>query len=374
MIEVREVRTKADLRAFISFPDKLYKDCPYYVPCLHMDEKNNLLEKSNPAYEYCETKILLAYKDGKLAGRVLGILNRAYNEKFGKKRVRFNRWDVIDDIEVAKALLTEVERWGAEKGMTEITGPIGFCDMDHQGLLVEGFEEKDLFITTYNYPYYAEHLDRLGYVKDVDWIEMQISMPEQLSPKIKKVSELLLKKHDLHLMQFTKIKEVLPRVDEIFDLLNEAYSDLYGTVPLNAGQVQMYKEQFIPILNPKYISIVENNANEIVGFGIAAPSMAEASIKSKGKLFPLGWLRILRSIRKNDTIELLLVAVRKDYRNTGVNAIMISQMYDNAAKSGIRLAETGPELELNDKVQSQWKSFETRQHKRRRCYVKPIEL
>lgn len=373
MIELKEVKTKADLKKFLEFPSKLYAGCPYYVPSLYMDEASALNPKQNAAYEYCETRIMLAYKDGELAGRICGILNHAYNEKWSKHRVRFNRWDVIDDIEVSRALISDIEAWGKSKGADEITGPIGFCDMDKQGLLVEGFEEMDLFITSYNYPYYAEHLERLGFKKDADWIEMQIKMPDKLDDKIVKVSEGIMRKLKLHRLEINKVKDAFPYVDKIFDLLNEAYADLYGVVPLNEGQVEFYKEQFKIILNPKFVSVVLNEQEDVVGFGIAAPSMAKAAVESKGKLFPLGWYRILRSIRKNDTLELLLVAVRKDYQNKGVNSILISDMYKNAVDFGIKLAETGPELELNEQVQAQWKRFDTRKHKRRRCYVKAIE-
>lgn len=374
MIKLKEVKTKADLKKFLEFPSRLYAGCPYYVPSLYMDEEDTLNPKKNAAYEYCEARPVLAYKDGVLAGRICGILNHAYNEKWGKHRVRFNRWDVIDDIEVTKALIADIEAWGKSKGADEITGPIGFCDMDKQGLLIEGFEEKDLFITTYNYPYYATHLEQLGFKKDADWVEMQIKMPDKLDEKIIKVSEGMMRKLKLHRLEIHNIKrDAFPYVDKIFDLLNEAYADLYGVVPLNKGQVDFYKDQFKIILNPKFVSVVLNEQDEVVGFGVAAPSMAEAAIKSKGHLFPLGWYRILRSIHKNDTLELLLVAVKKEYQNKGVNSILITDIYKNAVEFGIKLAETGPELELNEQVQAQWKRFETRRHKRRRCYVKAIE-
>lgn len=373
MIEIKEAKTRREIHDFVEFPNKLYKDCPYYVPCLSVDETKDLRPETNPAYEYCEAKILLAYKDGRLAGRMCAIINHAYNEKWHKKRIRFNRFDVIDDIEVTKALIDYVKAWGKQNGLTEITGPIGFCDMDKEGMLVEGFDEMDMYITAYNAAYYPKHLEALGFVKDADWVEMEIKVPDKLDERIVKVSNGLMRRGNLHEFKFTEMKQVLPRVEEIFDLLNEAYAGLYGTVELNKRQVMFYKDHYIALLDPQYVCVIENENNEIVGFGAALPSLAKATKKGGGHYLPFGWVHLLKALKKNDRLELLLVAVRKDYQNKGVNAMLINKIYANAIKNGIKYAETGLELELNDKVQSQWKSFETRQHKRRRCYVAPIE-
>lgn len=373
MIEIKEVKTKSELRDFIEFPNQLYKDNPYYSPGLYIDEKRNLSPKTNPAYEYCDTKILLAYKDGKLAGRICGIINRAYNEKWNKKRVRFNRWDVIDDIEVSRALLSAIAAWGKEHGLDEITGPIGFCDFDKQGLLVEGFQEKDLFITTYNHPYYAQHLEALGFAKDADWIEMQVKTPEKLDEKLVKVANGMLRRYNLRRLDIPSMKAALPYAKKIFDLVNEAYKDLYGVVPLNDRQIELYKDEFLPLLNPKFVDIILDEHDDIVAFGLAMPSMAEAAKKCGGRLFPFGWYHMYKALKQNDTIELLLVAVRPDYQNKGLNAILITDIYQNAIEAGIKLAETGPELELNNKVQGMWKSFDTRVHRRRRCYVRSVD-
>lgn len=373
MITVKEAKTRKEIKEFVEFPNKLYKDNPYYSPCTTSDEIKDLLPETNPAFEYCEAKVLMAYKDGKLVGRMCAIINHAYNKKWNKKRIRFNRFDVIDDIEVTKALVEYTKKWGRENGLNEITGPIGFCDMDKQGLLVEGFDELDMYITAYNADYYMKHLEALGFVKDADWVEFLLSVPEELDPRIVKVANGMMRRGNLHEHPFKKIKEILPRVDEIFALLNQAYAGLYGTVELNSGQVQFYKDHYISMLDPDYVSVILNENDEIVGFGAAIPSMAKAMQKAKGRYFPFGWIHMLKALAKNDTIELLLVAVRDDYRNKGVNAMLISKIYRNAVKNGIKFAETGPELELNDKVQSQWKNFDARQHKRRRCYVAPIE-
>lgn len=372
MITIVEAKTKGDIRKFVEFPNKLYKNCPQYVPCLSSDETKDLLPETNPAYEYCDAKVLLAYKDDELVGRMCAIINRAYNEKWGKKRIRFNRFDVIDDVEVTRALVEYTKQWGQENGLEEITGPIGFCDMDKQGLLVEGFDELDMFITAYNAEYYMRHLEELGFVKDADWVEFELTVPDQLDARIVKVADGMMRKNDLHVLKFAKVKDVVHRAEDIFNLLNDAYADLYGTVKLNAGQVELYKDQFLPMLDPKYVCVIENDQNEIVGFGAAIPSLAKAMRKAGGHMLPLGWLHLLRALKKNDRLELLLVAVASEYRNKGVNAMLISHIYKNAVENGIKFAETGPELELNDKVQSQWKYFKTRHHKRRRCYVAPI--
>ena len=373
MITIKEAKTRKELKEFVEFPNKLYKNNPYYSPCPSIDELKDLMPQTNPAFEYCEAKALLAYKDGKLVGRMCAIINHAYNKKWGKSRIRFNRFDVIDDIEVTRALVDYVKAWGKENGLNEITGPIGFCDMDKQGLLVEGFDELDMYITAYNADYYMKHLEELGFVKDADWVEFLLSVPEELDPRIVKVSEGMMRRGNLREHPFKKMKEIIPRVDEIFALLNQAYAGLYGTVELNPRQVQYYKDHYISVLDPDYVSVILNENDEIVGFGAAIPSLAKAMQKAKGKYLPFGWIHMLKALAKNDTIELLLVAVRDDYRNKGVNAMLISKIYRNAVKNGIKFAETGPELELNDKVQSQWKNFNTRQHKRRRCYVAPID-
>lgn len=372
MITVKEVKTAAQLRAFIEFPNRLYKDNPYFVPSLYADEKETLRKETNPSYDYCDARQFLAYKDGKLAGRICAIVNYAYIEKWGKKRIRFNRFDIIDDLEVTKALIGAVEQWGRELGLEEITGPIGYNDLDKQGLLVEGFEEMDLSITTYNYPYYADHLNALGFVKDADWIEMQITCPETMDPTVVKVANGILRRHNLRVLQGKTMKEVLPYAHQVFEVINLAYAGLYGVVPLTEKQIASVTKHFITMLNPDYCALVLDEHDKMLAFGIAIPSIAKASRKCGGHLFPLGWLYLLRALKKNTILELLLVGVRPEYRNWGLAAPIYAAVYDKAIENGILIAESGPELELNDKVQSTWKSFPTRQHRRRRCYVKPL--
>lgn len=373
MIEIKEVVTKRDRKEFIDFPDKLYKDVKQYTPCIYFDEKMNLDPKVNPAYEYCESKMFLAYKDGKVAGRICAILNRAANEKTEKKRVRFSRFDAIDDIEVTKALFFEVERWALEKGMNELNGPIGFCDLDKQGMLVEGFDEMNLSLTLYNFPYYVEHMEKLGFIKEADWVEYQIKVPETVDARMERLSEVVQKRSGVHLIPVKRIKDVVPYIPSAFEIVNEAFAPLYGVVPLTQKQIDMYVKQFINLVNVDYVYIVADKNEDIVGFGLAVPSLAEAVKKCGGRLFPFGWYHLLKAIRgKHEIIELYLIAVKPELQGRGINSVILSHAIKMAIKNGVKLAETGPELEQNEKVQSQWNSFETRQHRRRRCYIKEV--
>lgn len=373
MITIKEVSSARQLRDFIEFPNKLYKGNPYYVPPLSLDEKMNLTPGKNPAYDYCETKLFLAYKDGKLAGRICGLINHAYNEKWDKKRIRFCRWDVIDDIEVTKALFRAVEDYAKENGLDQIMGPIGFCDLDRQGLLVEGFEELGMFITLYNHPYYPRHLEELGFLKEADWTEMQVFAPTEMNPKISRVAEGMLKKLELRLVRFPQKKLVKPYIKDIFHMVNDTYSHLYGVVPLTERQINLYVKQYYPIINIDYVYIVLDKEDKLAGFGLAAPSFAKAMRQCGGHLFPTGLFRLLWTIKHHDVLDLYLIAVRPELQGKGINGIMLNEAIKTAMRNGVKYAETGPELELNDKVQAQWKNFETRHHKRRRCYVKDIE-
>lgn len=372
MIELRKVKGKKDLKRFIEFPNKLYKNDPYYVPPLSLDEMNNLDPQKNPAYEYCEAEMFLAYKDGVLVGRICALINHAYIKKWNRQAIRFTRFDVIDDIEVSKALLGKVEEIARENGLNEVIGPIGFCDLDRQGMLVEGFNELSMFITIYNHAYYAEHMEKLGYRKDADWCEKQITAPKTLDPKIERISQAMLKKLNLRVVQFKKKKDVKPYIPEIFRLVNDTYKDLYGVVPLTERQIDSYVAQYYPIINKDYLTLIVDKKDKLVGFGLCGPSFAKATQKNRGHLFPFGWIPFIKSIKKNDVIDLYLIAVEEQYQGKGVNAIILSSIIKKAIENGVKFAETGPELELNDKVQAQWKGFEVREHKRRRCYQKQI--
>ena len=375
MVEIREVRTKAELRKFVDFPNRMYKDVPQFIPAMYGDDLQDWDRKKNPAFEYCEGKCWLAYRDGQPVGRIAAVLSRKANEKWNLNRIRFWQVDFIDDAEVSSALFRTVEDYAREKGCNEVHGPLGFTDLDSEGMLIDGFEEKGMFITFYNYPYYREHLERLGYGKDVDWVEYLIDVPydERTVSRMEKLSERVLKYSNLHVVDVKSRREYGPLLEKVFALANDAYSKLYGTVPVSDAQIRRYAKKFIPIINPDLACFIEDEQGKLVAFGVSAPSMADALRKSRGRLFPLGWIGVLKALRKNDTLDLFLIAVSEEYRNKAVNAVLMNHVLKGCHKMGIRVAATGPQLETNEKVQHQWNFFKTRQHKRRRCFVKKLD-
>ena len=372
MVEIKEISSRSDIKKFIRFPVSLYRNYTNYTPPLETDELQNLLRDQNAAYAYCDTRFWLAYRDGKIVGRICALHNKLANERWKVKHLRFTRFDFIDDMEVSRALMDQVESWARELSLTELQGPIGFCDMDYEGMLVEGFEEMNLFITIYNAPYYLKHMEAMGFMKDVDWLERRIAIPETLDPKYARAGQYVLKKKNLRVLSLKRTRQALPYVTRIFELLNLCYADLYGMVPLSPAMIQQYKDRFFGFVNPDYLSIIVDPADQVVAFGVAIPSLAKAAKAGNGRLFPTAWVHFLHDLKVNDTLELLLVAVHPDYQKMGLNGIMIHQIYEKARKNGIRWAETGPTLEENYNIQAQWGQFESRTHKRRRCFVKPV--
>ena len=373
-VEIREISGRKALKKFVQFPNTLYKGCEAYVPGLCFDELDTLDPEKNPAYDYCEAKFFMAYIDGKPVGRICGLLNREYNRCWDRKCVRFTRFDYIDDINVSKALIKAVEEWALSIGMEEVQGPMGFCDLDREGMLVEGFDEPNMFFTIYNHEYYVRHMEELGYDKSVDWIEFKITAPESLDPRIARIAEHALEKNNLRAVKLKKAKDVLPYKDGIFDLLYEAYKPLYGVIPLNQAQVDMYISQFITMVRPDFLALVVDETNTPVAFGVVVPSMSEAAKKSGGNLFPFGFIHLLKALttKKCDTLEFLLVAVKPELQSRGVNAQLVTHMFEGAKKFGVKYCETGPMLETNSKIHLMWKRFEHRQHHRRRCYIKTL--
>jgi len=373
VVQIKEVKKYRDLKRFAAFPYKLYAGNKYWVPPLMIDEINTLREDKNPAFEYCEAKYWLALKDGKVVGRIAGIINYRYIEKWGQKNARFGWIDFIDDHEVSKALLETVEAWAKQKGMTALQGPLGFCDLDREGMLIEGFDEMGTFTTIYNYPYYPVHLERNGYIKDVDWLEYELEVPQQMPGVIEKASRDALRRFNLKVLDTKKPKDFLPYVKGIFELLNSAYKDLYGVTPLTDKQIELYTKQYFSFINPDYVRVIVDQYNEVVAFGIAFPSLTWALRKAKGRLFPIGFIHILKALKRNNTIDLCLVAVKPKFQGKGVNAILMSEIHKKCIKNGIIKAQCNPQLESNIKVRTQWKYFNSRQHKRRRCYIKNLQ-
>lgn len=372
-IIVKEVVTKREFKQWIEFPNKLYKNNKYFVPFLTTDETATFTKKSNPAYEFCETKLFLAYKDKKIVGRIAGLINHAYNKKWAKNRIRFTRFDFIDDYEVSEALMNEVIKWGKERGYNEIMGPIGFTDMDHEGMLVEGFEELNMSITFYNAPYYIKHMERMGLEKEIDWVEFQIKIPESVDPRIEKIAQRLLDRNNLSVVFYKERNVLYKEAFEAFKLIDIAFSGLYGTVPLTQEVIKKAIDDYIPLVNLDYICSVKNEENKIVGFAVLVPSIAKALKKSNGKLLPFGMFRMLKALKgKNGVLEMFFVAVDPEYQRQGIPMLLMNEMIKMCMKNNVEYCESGPELETNSDVQGMWKKFETRQHKRRRCYVKEI--
>lgn len=372
MVEIREIRSRSDIKKFIRFPVELYRDNPYYTPPMESDELTNLLPGKNAAYAFCETKFFLAYREGKIVGRVCALHSKLANERWGTSRLRFTRLDFIDDYEVSAALLGAVEGWARELGLRELQGPLGFVDVDYEGLLTEGFDQQNLFITIYSAPYYLDHLKKLGFVKDAEWVERKIRVPDQLDPAYDKVQDFILKKKNLHILQMKKIKEVLPYAEKIFGLLNICYHKLYGVVPLSDELIRQYKDRFFGYMDPDFVSIILDEQDNVVAFGLSMPSLALASKAGSGRLFPTAWVKFLHDLKVNDTLELLLIGVHPDYQKLGLNGIMINEIWKRARKRGIIWAETGPTLINNFEIQAQWDRF-GQIHKRRCCFVKALD-
>lgn len=374
-IEIKKVISKSDMKQFIRFNYELYKNNPYSVPDLYNDMSRTFNKNKNAAFEYCEAEFFLAYENGKLVGRVAAIINHNANKIWEQKKVRFGWIDFVEDIEVAKALLQTVENWGKEKGMNAIHGPLGFTDFDAEGMLVEGFDELGTMATIYNFPYYPEYLDKLGYSKDVDWIEFQIFIPNGIPEKHARISQIVQKKYDLRMKKYTSRKKLEADYgQEIFKLMNEAYAPLYGYSPLNQSQIDQYVKMYLPIVDLKMISLVVDSEDKLVAVGLSMPSLSRSLQKAKGKLFPFGWYFLLKSLffKRANILDLLLVAVKPEYQNKGVNALIFTDLIPIFDELKFDYAESNPELEINDKVQAQWTYFDTKQHKRRRAFTKQI--
>lgn len=376
-VEIKKVTTKSDLKHFIRFNYEFYKNNPYSVPDLYDDMVNTFSPKKNAAFEFCEADYFLALRDGNIVGRVAAIINKRANETWKKQTVRFGWIDFIDDMEVSAALINTVKAWGKERGMTEIEGPLGFTDMDAEGMLVEGFDQLSTMATIYNYPYYPVHMEKLGLVKSSDWVEMKIYVPDQIPEKHLRISRIISQKYNLHIRKIKSKKEIRETgiAHEIFRLINESYAPLFGFSKMSERQIDQYVNMYVPVLDLRMVSIVENEQNEIVAVGISMASLSRALQKAKGKLLPFGWFYLLKALflKRPKVLDLLLVAVRPDYQGKGVNALLFTDLIPVYKQLGFEYAESNPELELNDKVQNQWQYFKTEQHKRRRCFKGNIE-
>lgn len=375
-VEIKKVTTKAELKKFIRFNYEFYKDNPYSVPDLYDDMLNTFSPQKNAAFEFCEADYFLALRDGKIVGRVAAIINRRANDTWNKHTVRFGWIDFIDDIEVSTALIDTVKQWGRERGMTEIEGPLGFTDMDAEGMLIEGFDQLSTMATIYNYPYYPQHMERLGMEKSADWVEMKIYVPDHIPEKHQRISQIIARKYNLHTRKIKSKKEIRETgiAHDIFRLINDAYTPLFGYSRMTERQIDQYVKMYVPVLDLRMVSIVENEQNEIVAVGISMASLSRALQKAKGRLLPFGWFHLLKALmwKRPKVLDLLLVAVRPDYQGKGVNALLFTDLIPVYKELGFEYAESNPELEMNEKVQNQWQYFKTEQHKRRRCFKQPL--
>jgi len=373
MIKIKEVIKNSELKKFVKFSNQLYKDNKYYVPDLISDEMNTLRKDKNPAYEFSDGVFFLAYQNKKIVGRIGILVNYQSNKKWKQNYARFTHFDFIDDYSVSKALMNVAETWAKDKGYTQLQGPLGLTDLDHQGMLIEGFEELDLFITLYNFPYYIKHMEKLGFTKEVDWIEYQLTLPDKTFDKYTKIAELVQKKYGYKLLEFKNKKDILPWAPKVFELYNEAYAPLFGTTKLSKKQIDMYINAFFGFVNPDFIKVILDKNDQVIGFGITMPSISKAMQKAKGRLFPFGFIHLLKSIKKNDTLDLYLVGIRPDVQGTGAAALLLNSILKTALDYGITLGETGPELETNKMVQAMWKYVHTRAHRRRRVFKKELQ-
>ena len=375
MIQIKEVTTRRDLSAFVHFPNALYKGNPYYVPQIESMDRDTLMPSRNHAFEVCEGKYWLAYNEkNEVVGRVAGIVNRKFNETTGEKVCRFGWIDFVDNREVSRALMDTVENYAKENGLDVISGPAGFLEFDSAGVLVEGFDKLPTAYGKYNAPYYEQHLLDLGYTKDVDFVEYLIKVPEVIPERYARMAELVSVKNSLHEAPITKRSELEPYLDDVFRCMNSAYSQLHGFSELTPGQCEDLKKRFVTFINVDYVSIILDADEHVVGFGVALPSLAKAMQKANGSLFPFGWMHMLNAFRKNDTIDLLLIAIEEKYKNKGVNAMIFNKFAQGITKNGVKYIESTRELEDNTSVQNLWRYLEHDLTKRARTYLKRVKM
>lgn len=376
-VEIRKVNNSKELKQFIRFNYEFYKGNPYSVPDLYDDMLNTFSPEKNAAFEFCEADYFMAYRDGKPVGRVAAIINHRANDTWKKKEVRFGWIDFVDDVEVSRSLLNTVSAWGKERGMDTLTGPLGFTDMDAEGMLIEGFDQLSTMATIYNYPYYPLHMEQLGMEKVVDWVERKIYVPEEIPEKFRRVSDVVQKKFNLRVRKITSKREIKRSglAHEIFHLINEAYAPLFSYSKMTERQIDQYVRMYVPVLDMRMVTLIETAEGELVGVGVTMPSLSRALQKAHGKLLPFGWFHLLKALfwKRDKIVDLLLVAVKPEYQGKGVNALLFTDLIPIYRQMGIEYGESNPELEINEKVQAQWQYFDTEQHKRRRCYARKID-
>ncbi len=372
-LRVKEATTRGDFKKFLHFPYDLFKNDKMWVPSLISDEKITFNKKKNPALEFCDYKIFLAYRGDRVVGRIVGILNHKSNSIWKESRVRFGWLDFVDEEEVCKALLNAVSEWGKQKGMNEIVGPMGFTDMDKEGMMVEGFDVDCPMTCYYNPAYYPKHIETLGYRKEVDWIQYRIPASQPVPEKVNRINEMIKNKYNLKIIQGLTPNQIAKRYGiKLFSTLNEAFSGLFGYVPLNDTQKQFYIKQYFPFLDKRLICLIVDDKDDIVAFGVSIPSLTEAFRKSKGKLFPFGWVHFLKALKNFENIDLLLNGVKPEWQNKGIHSIYYAEMNRNYIALGAKMAIASPQLETNQAAHI-WEKYDSEIAIRRRAYIKTIE-
>ncbi|HEY4788081.1 MAG TPA: hypothetical protein VIH57_18630 [Bacteroidales bacterium] len=367
---IKEVTSDKELHDFVNLPYQLYKSEKFWVPPLKIEEKNALIPEKNPAYDFCKVKLWVAYRNGRCVGRIGGIIIPLWIEKTGEKMGRFTRPEFIDDIEVAQALFSRVEKWIRSEGMDGIHGPLGFSNLDHQGLLIEGHDWLPSVGSDYHFAYYHDIYQKLGFKKEIDWLEFRITFPAELPEKSFKVADMLKTRYGLRIINFSTKKELEPYKTKVFELFNKAFCELFGTYPLPENLSNFYIQKYFPILNPRYVKVVLDTNEEMVGFIIGLPSLSEAMQKANGKLLPFGWWHLQKALSKPKEMDLLLTGVKPELQKLGVAALLMNEIWSAANKDGVKFVETTGMLENNSVAIQMWKSFDHIQHKRKRCFRK----
>jgi len=371
MVEIKEVITSKDIKQFVDFQFELYKGHPYWVPPLKADEKKALSAKTNPAFEFCDAKFWTAWKDGKCVGRIGAIVNHTYNDKIGKKKGRFSRMEFIDDKEVSEKLFKTAEEWLKQQGMEAVHGPLGFTNFDNQGLLIEGFDYLPSIASVMHYPYFQKHIEALGYGKEIDWVEFRLKMGEEIPEKAIRLAEIVKKRNNLEVLHFKTKADLKVVMRDVFGLLNKAFDELPYVAPFSQKMINYYADKYFKVLNPEYVKVIKKEG-EVVAFIVGMPSLSEAMQKANGKLFPFGFMHLLKAMKHPEVMDLLLTGVDPKYQRLGLAAILINELQQVIQKHNIKFTETTGMFETNQKGITTWKSYDHIMHKRRRCFVKEL--
>ena len=369
-VKIQPCDTSADLKKFVQFPYDLYKGNKYWVPPMKKDELNSLQPETNPAFKTCEAQFWIAVKDGKVAGRIGAIINKAYNEQVGTKLGRITRFECINDKEVSKALLDTAEKWIKEHGMEGVHGPLGFTNLDHQAVLIEGFDHLPSIASEYHLPYYKELLESAGYEKERDWVEFRLKLADAIPEKALKLNDMIQKRYKLKVVHFNTQAEMKSHAPRAFELLNNAFGDLFSFVKMDKELSDFYINKYFSILNPKFVKMIEDENGNLIGFIISLPSLSEAMQKAGGKLLPLGWYHIMQALKKPKVVDLLLTGIHPDWQAQGVSAILITELQKVMMEHGVTHVETTGIIETNEKAINHWKNYDHIQHKRKRCFIK----